>query len=54
MVKKWVGGWLEFTLGKVLFFVLTPGIISRFCCYTVLSIGPKDFKIGTLIKFGAR
>jgi hypothetical protein len=51
MLKKWIEVWLEFTLGKVLPFVLTPGIISCFCCYTVLSIGPKDFKVDLLIKF---
>jgi hypothetical protein len=48
---NWVEGWLEFTLGKLLPFVLTPGIISCFCCYTVLSTGPKDFKVDLLIKF---
>jgi hypothetical protein len=51
MVKEWVGDWLEFTLGKVLPFVLTPGTISCICCYTVLSIGPKDSKVDLLIKF---
>jgi hypothetical protein len=42
---------LAFTLGKVLPFVLTPGVISCFYCYTVLSIGPKDFKVDLMIKF---
>jgi hypothetical protein len=34
-------------------FVLTPGIFNHSCCYTVSSIGPKDFKAGPLIKFGS-
>jgi hypothetical protein len=48
-----VGGWLNFTLGEVLLFVLTPGIFHHFRCYIVLAIRPKDFKVGLLIKFGS-
>jgi hypothetical protein len=53
IVKKWIGLWLKFTLGKVLLFVLIPGIIHCFYSYTVLSFGPKDFKVGLLTKFGS-
>jgi hypothetical protein len=52
IVKNQVGVWLKFTLGKMLLFVLIPGIFNYFCHYTVLSIGPKDLKVGLLIKFG--
>jgi hypothetical protein len=39
--EKVGGGWLKFTLGKVLLFVLTPGIISWFWCYSY-QLGPKS------------
>jgi hypothetical protein len=36
-------------LAQIYLSVLTLGIITCFCCYPVLSIGPKDFKVGQLI-----
>jgi hypothetical protein len=53
MVRSTLGIWLDFTLGKVLSFVLTPGKFNHFFCYTVLSVGPKDFKVGPLIHLGS-
>jgi hypothetical protein len=50
--KSRLGVQLEFTLGKVLLFVLTPDIFYDVCCYTVLSIGPRDFKVDMLFKLG--
>jgi hypothetical protein len=50
MVKKEVGGWFEFTLGKELLFALTPGIIVT-AVILLYQLG-RDFKVFRLIKFG--
>jgi hypothetical protein len=31
----------------------TPGIVRHFCIYTALLIGPNDFKVSLLTKFGS-
>jgi hypothetical protein len=44
--------WLQFIVGKVVLVVLTPDIFSHSCCFTVLSIGLKDFKVGRSLNLG--